>query len=250
MVNDSSVFIRNAIPSFLFLLELLFITGIAIFPSLTENSDLSCSIHELVNSINTGSALIIALLSGGFGNLLSIIHHTLYSRCLFYPKVNHSDFIKEMIEMEKFVILRPNHTKINFQKLHFSNNWFIINCIWHQLSAKKQELIQMNKPIDRLSNTLHSSGASFIGVILAIIASFTCISIINSNNLLSPSGINGYYCTASIILSALLVIIHYLSFRRVIENIKHLVETTLLTIVTGSHILIMPECIASKIDPM
>jgi hypothetical protein len=127
MVNDSSVFIRNAIPSFVFLVEYLSLIVVAFLPYLTSYNDFSKKFLTVINSNNIGNALIVALLAGGFGNLLSMIHHTFYSKCKIYPKVNHSEFIKEMIKNNKIEIKGLDNKRIDINSLSFSKYWFLVN---------------------------------------------------------------------------------------------------------------------------
>jgi hypothetical protein len=105
----------------------------------------------------------------------------------------------------------------------------------------------MNKPVDRLSNTLHSVGASFIGVLFAIFISFVTIVIPYINGLLLLNNHDCIFIFFSFLLAIVFFILHLISFKRVIENIKNMVETTLSTVITRKYKVIIPQSVLKNI---
>lgn len=238
-MNDPNIFIRNTIPSFVMLTEYIIIVAVGCLPIIIFDPSALDFLLPKIEAASIENVLIVVLISGGFGYLLNTMHHYLYAKCKKYPKTDHSIFL-ELLILHKRLKLRDNENKtIELNSLEKGDTWFIINSLWHQLSAEKKELLKMNKPVDRLSNTLHGAGASFVATNIAIILSLISIIYILKFN---ESCSYEYFIPMliAVILSFLFWQLHKGSYKRIIRSIRNLVEIALNEAIGSEYILRIP----------
>lgn len=169
-MKETRNFLRYLVPGLLLIFEILML----IFAS-GSHKILNQLPDGLKNYQNLSASIIILLVSGCLGYVLSIIHHCFYwwRWCKSYPRADYRDLIKraEMGGRIKLYCQGCEGPLPEGEKLSRRGAWNVVTAIWHSRKKIDGNLLFGNAlaRADSLSDLMHGAGSTYIASLLAAI---------------------------------------------------------------------------------
>ncbi len=166
-MEDTRRILRYIIPGWVFAFEL------ALWSFISNPTFFQCTYNKL--SQTQGAAVIVTaiLMSGGigFGYLLSLLHHLLWS-CSWLPRtlrygIDYRDLLEQARQQDDLWVYLYGATEPDERPLTYAGSWRIVTSLYHGARRASKLLEGALFRADTLSDLMHGTGTVFVGSVAA-----------------------------------------------------------------------------------